>query len=85
MTMKKIYISPKTGILENCIEAAPLMSSDPSNRNVEGTPTSDGLPKGVGDTETTENPFTDEDGNDKGQGGGSGTTRSKSGMIWDEW
>ena len=85
MTMKKNYISPEIIVLENCIEAAPLMSSPESKRQIEGSPTLNGLSKGVGETSETENPFTDQSGTDKGQGNSTGTTRSKSGMIWDEW
>ena len=83
--MKMIYQKPETLTMMLEQENSLLTASPVSSRQNEGAPTSDGLPTGIGETTDTENPFTDEDGNDKGQGGGSGTTRSKSGMIWDEW
>jgi hypothetical protein len=78
--MKKIYQIPETYIFEKMVVASPLAASlveDTSNRQAEGTPTTNGLPSGIGETSQTEDPFSDSEGNDKGQGGGGGTTRAK--------
>lgn len=84
--MKKTYQIPETYIFEKMVVASPLAASlveDNSNRQAEGTPTTNGLPSGIGETSQTEDPFSDSNGNDKGQGGGGGTTRAK---MWnDAW
>ena len=79
--MKKIYQIPETYIFEKMVVASPLAAStfeENSTRKAEGAPTTEkGLPSGIGETSQTEDPFSDSEGNDKGQGGGGGTTRAK--------
>lgn len=73
--MRKTYIAPETYIFRTCVVASPLAAStDPSNRNVEGNPTQNGLPSGVGETSETTDPF-----GDHGQDGNS--NRAK---MWDD-
>ncbi len=78
--MKKIYKTPATLVLKLNEELSILASTtpeDPSNRQVEGDPTSNGVPRGVGDTSETPDPF-----GTKGQDGN--TTRAK-GSMWDDF
>jgi len=78
--MKKIYQIPETYIFEKMVVASPLAASgepDVSNRQAEGTPTTqDGgsLPKGVGETGDNPDPF-------GGHGQDGNTTRAK---MWDD-
>ena len=81
--MKKTYQAPETMLLVAIKEQAILTGSE-SSRAAEGTPTTQaggGLPSGIGETSQTGDPFSDSEGNDKGQGGGGGTTRAK---MWDD-
>ena len=77
--MKKTYQLPETILVLTAQEQPMLAASDPEARNITGGPTSANLPSGVDETKNNENPFTDNEGNEKGQGGA--TTRAK---MWDD-
>lgn len=74
--MKKTYIIPETEVTETQHKQN-LLTGSVDARQTEGGPTGDGVPKGIGDTETTPDPF-----GGKGQDGD--TNRSNDWGLWDD-
>lgn len=84
--MKRIYLKPEVFTV-NCMQEGIMLTPSESTRNVGGGPTSKDntndkpLTPGVNEwTEEDQDPY-----GGKGQGTGGAGSRSKSGMIWDEW
>ena len=87
--MKLIYLQPVTEVITSCYAETPLMANSipdsDEDRGIGGGPTNTGgggsnLPTDAGETDGEVDPY-----GGHGSGTGGDGSRSKSGMIWDEW
>ena len=77
--MKRIYQAPETITISvrNRVSLMGVSTEEPTARQAEGTPTSNGLPTNIRETYNTPDPFA-------GHGQDGNSTRSRE-NLWDSW